>query len=289
MFCQMRNIPLVAFVLTFSSTVHAQFNFFIGDTVEVTNIGKGIIVGGYQKSEFNYGTYKVHLAGEKYCNHHVTDSRYNDLYIKPATNKKPEQKITRDEEPQTKQAGEYAVGDTVLYSQTVIWQKGVIKSYDAAKRRYAIKDVYGDIPCYAVAYQAKVFNNEFFIGTWDFRISSALYSTVEGKKKYTNVSVGAKLYPLTIKKDGTYTWKVTNKKTITGQWKPRSGAPGIVVLKGIDGKDWILYETTEAFATTKSTKDAIRFHHLESSTGYGVATRIGPNKSCVLSGRSFKN
>lgn len=282
------KIPLIIFTLLFSFTIHAQSRFAFGDTVEVTNVGRGIIVGEYQKSEFNYGTYKVHLAGEKYCNNHVTDSRYNELYVKTVpTNRKPEQAITNVRALQQKHAGNYAKGDTVLYSQTAIWQKGLIKNYDAANRRYALWDVYGDVPCYAVAHPATVFNNDFFIGTWDFRISSALYSTVEGNKKYTNVSVGAKLYPLTIKKDGTYTWKVTDKKTIDGKWKPRIGSPGIVVLKGIDGKDWTVYETTEAFATTKNTKDEIRFHHIESSTGYGVGTRIGPNKSCVLSGRKF--
>ena len=97
-----------------------------------------------------------------------------------------------------------------------------------------------------------------------------------------------RLYPLEIKPGGTYAWRVSANKLITGKWIPRKGVPGITILKGIDGLDWTVYETTEAFGTTPDTKDEIGFHNLPANTGYYVATRIGPNRSCVLSGRIFR-
>jgi hypothetical protein len=280
-------LSVYSFLIPFS--VFAQTRFIIGEAVEVTNIGKGIVVGEYRQTEFGYGTYQVHLDGEKYCNNHALDTRYNANYV---TALKKEQVIKNEKKEikktaQTVSTGDFKKGDTVLYSQTAIWSRGVIKSYDAGKRLYTLQDVYVGIPCYAVAKPSKTYNNDFFIGAWDVHVSGANYTTVEKGKVIDNASGGMKLYSLQIKKDGLYTWKVSSSKTINGKWKAREDAPGIVILNGIDGKDWTLYETTEAFAATKNTKDEIRFHHMLTNTGYYLATRIGPNKSCVLSGRTF--
>jgi hypothetical protein len=52
--------------------------------------------------------------------------------------------------------------------------------------------------------------------------------------------------------------------------------------------DWTVYEKTEGYSPTSSTRDEIGFHHLPSHTGYYSAYRIGPNRSCVLAGRTLK-
>ncbi|MDQ3276735.1 MAG: hypothetical protein M3Q06_00305 [Bacteroidota bacterium] len=283
----------LCFIFPFSDA-SGQTGLKVGDSVEVTNIGKGVIVGGFQKSEFNYGTYQVHLDGEKYCNNHSLDTRYNEAYVVPQ--KKPATKTVADEQTKDKNAGkpqreatagEFKVGDTVLYSQTSIWSKGVIKSYDPVNRRYTLQDVYVGIPCYAVAKWGQAYSNNFFIGQWNVYVSGANYTTINDGKVFDNVSGGMKLFPLLINKNGTYAWRVSVGKTLNGRWKPREDAPGIIILNGIDGKDWTVYETTEGFATTKNTKDEIRFHHMPSNTGYYLATRVGANKSCLLTGRTF--
>jgi hypothetical protein len=95
-----------------------------------------------------------------------------------------------------------------------------------------------------------------------------------------------KLPPLEIKADGTYEWTNTDNKVVRGVWVQRKDQPGITLLKALDGKDYTLYEKTEANATSKNTKDEIGLSHLPSSTGF-LATRVGANKSCTLLNRKL--
>lgn len=104
---------------------------------------------------------------------------------------------------------------------------------------------------------------------------------------YTRYGSGMKLPPLEINSDHTYVWRVLPKKTIRGRWISRDGAPGIVLLNGIDGGNWTLYEKTEGFAANSKTRDEIGFHDFGNGAGYYIAYRIGANRSCVLRGRSF--
>jgi hypothetical protein len=128
---------LCIYSLFITLSVHAQSNFKIGDAVEVTNIGKGIIVGEYRQTEFGYGTYQVHLDGEKYCNNHALDTRYNANYVtalkqaKEISNEKKEDKNTNQP---VLGGGNFKIGDTVLYSQTAVWSRGVIKNYNPETR-----------------------------------------------------------------------------------------------------------------------------------------------------------
>ena len=279
---------LAAFIYT--NTLKAQVKFSIGDSVEVTNVGKGIIVSNYQQTEMGYGTYQVHLFGEKYCNSHALDTKYNSNYIsliKKTTPQNEKKEAPKQPAAQTLNTGNFKVGDEVLYTQTSVWQRGIVKGYDPVKRLYTLQDVYVGIPCHSIVKPATTYNNDFFIGTWNVRVSGALFYNEKNNKTEGNISGGTKLYPLVIKKDGTYTWKISATKTITGKWKHREDAPGIVIVKGIDNLDWIVYENTEAFATSKETKDEIRFHHKASGNGHYLATRTGANKSCLLTGRTF--
>lgn len=292
----MKRSLLICLPLFFSLAVLAQPRFRVGDPVEVVNIGKGIIVSGYQQTDFGYGTYQVHMDGERYCNNHVLDTRYAEQHIVARKAPQPEAPApggpARGPEPAVPPgakaaAGAFRQGDTVLYTQTSVWGRGVVKGYDAGKRMYTLQDVYVSIPCHSIAPLKGPYATDFFTGTWDVRVSDALYSNEAGGKKQGNISGGMRLYRLTILPNGTYRWKVAANKTLTGRWIPRAGAPGIVILKGIDGRDWTVYETTEAFATTRTTKDEIRFHHQPTSSGYYVATRVGLNRSCLLAGRKW--
>jgi hypothetical protein len=191
----------------------------------------------------------------------------------------------------------FAVGDRVMYDQLGFLTTksfGTVVSVDPNTRLYTVRDekdpsVKYSYACYQVLSPTEKIDNSFFVGKWDVYVSGALYTTVEKDKVFDNISGGMKLAPLEIKANGTYKWVTEDKKVITGLWKARNGVPGITLLKGIDGLDWTLYENTEEQATTKSTRDEIRFHHIPSQTGYYMAYRIGPNRSCVLAGRSFKN
>lgn len=190
----------------------------------------------------------------------------------------------------------YKIGQRVMYDELgflVTRSYGFVVAYDAQKRLYTIKDeddpsLRYSYPCYNVLAENEEIDNSFFIGKWDVRIRGAITSSDQDNKRTTTVSGGMRLYPLEIKAGGTYAWRVSSNRVITGKWAPRQGVPGITIFKGIDGLDWTVYETTEAFGTTPDTRDEIGFHNLPTNTGYYVATRMGPNRSCVLKGRVFR-
>lgn len=192
-------------------------------------------------------------------------------------------------------AQKFNVGDRVMYDQLgflVSKKFGTVISVDAQKRQYTIRDekdasLRYTYNCYQVVAPAQTFDNSFFIGTWEVHVTGATSTFIKEGDLYRRFSGGMKLPPLVIKTDGTYTWTLPNKKVIQGKWKARDGAPGITLLKALDGLDYTLYEKTEGFATTEKTRDEIGLHHLPSSTGYYMAYRVGANKSCVLAGRTF--
>ncbi|HEV7332052.1 MAG TPA: hypothetical protein VGN63_13535 [Flavisolibacter sp.] len=200
-------------------------------------------------------------------------------------------------EPVNKPAAgqKFKVGDRVMYDDVgflATKSYGTVVSYNASTRLYTIRDEKDpswkySYACYEVLHPGEKINNEFFIGKWEVYVSGAMTSSEKEGKKYTTITGGMKLPPLEIKANGTYTWTVSKNKVIRGTWKHREGLPGITILKGIDGLDWTVYENTEAHAATSKTRDEIRFHHLPSSSGYYMAYRVGPNKSCVLAERKF--
>lgn len=189
----------------------------------------------------------------------------------------------------------FAIGDRVLYDDLGFLATkgyGTVISYDDTKRLYTVRDekdasLKYSYTCYQVLRPNAPINNDFFIGKWEVRIIGATSTFSKDGNQYRRFSGGMQLPPLEIKANGTYTWVLPNKKVINGVWKPRNGVPGITLLKALDGLDYTLYEKTEGFATSKTTRDEIGIHHLPSSTGYYHAYRMGPNKSCVLAGRKF--
>lgn len=188
----------------------------------------------------------------------------------------------------------YKVGDRVLYHNGSFLTEpsyGTIISVDAEKRLYTIKDEKDassryTYPCYGVLAPGETPDNSYFIGKWQVSISGATSTFVKNGDRFRRFSGGMKLKTLDINADGTYTWQ-TDKAPIRGRWTNRGDVPGITILKGLDGLDWTVYQSTEAMAAQEATRDEIRFHHLPSKTGYYMAYRIGANKSCVLAGRNF--
>jgi hypothetical protein len=168
---------------------------------------------------------------------------------------------------------------------------GNVISIDPEKRMYTIRHERDassrqSVPCYSVLASNEKTSNEFFIGKWEIYIPPATYTFIKADYRYRQFSPGMKLPPLEIKADGTYVWSTTDNKVVSGVWTVRKDQPGITLLKGLDGKDYTLYEKTEAHATSKTTKDEIGLSHLPTATGF-LAYRIGENRSCVLAGRKF--
>jgi hypothetical protein len=144
------------------------------------------------------------------------------------------------------------------------------------------------VPCHSVFDPQDKIDNSFFIGKWDVHINGATSTFTRDGDLYRRYSGGMKLAPLEIKADSSYIWQIAPNRTISGSWEKRAdGEPGITLLKGIDGKDWTLYEKTEGYAPSKTTRDEIGFHNIPTSTGHYMAYRIGANQSCVLTRRSF--
>ena len=80
----MRKTFLFPFALCSVGFLHAQNGFKIGDEVEVFSAGEakhGVVVGGYKQTEFGYGTYLIHLEGEKYCNNHTLDGNVKADFV----------------------------------------------------------------------------------------------------------------------------------------------------------------------------------------------------------------
>lgn len=275
--------------------------FRVGEAVEASYAGtwtKAQVVGVDEQG----GRYKIHFEGEKYCNGHVLDTWIARQWVRPAKQapsasgpanaSAPAQAARRGVPVVRGKSGEgmFKAGEQVLYSNTgVLWLEGAtIESYDPEKRTYQLRLPGGSgdiVPCHSVSRRG-VTHHSFFVGQWDVRVSGATSTFEKDGDLYRRFSGGAQVAPLEIKADGTYVWR-SGKKQVRGQWKARDGVPGITLLKAIDGKDWTLYEKTEGYAPTATTRDEIGFHHLPSQSGYYVAYRLGPNKSCVLAGRTF--
>lgn len=272
----------------------ADQTFAVGDVVEFRRWDDTVYEGeiiGVDGKRYNISYQRDGYSTTEWVNEIAVRPSQKTVAAKPGA--KPVQ--AKAEEGKVVPGQQFKIGDQVLYDDlgflaTKHW--GIVTSYNPKTRLYTVRNEKDPSLNYSYACYQVVLPNEqpatdFFIGKWDVRISGAITSSEEGGKRTTTVSGGMKLPPLEIKADGTYTWVYSNKKIIRGRWIPRDGVPGITILKGLDGLDWTVYETTEAFGTTPQTRDEIRFHNLPTQTGYYVAQRIGPNRSCVLTGRTF--
>lgn len=283
--------PIALLAIAIGQTAyHGDLKFKVGDAVEATYLGewkKATVVGVDSEGK----RYKIHFEGETSCNGHALDSFIAREWVRPRAGTAPKGAPTKPKSG-TK-AGSYRAGDLVLYrAGGPKWYSGAtIEAYDAAKRQYRLRlDTGGGdiLPAHSVFRPGDKIDNSFFIGKWVVFVSGSTSTYTQGKEGFRRFSEGMKLPPLEIKADGTYVWRELGGKVIKGKWRGEKTAPGITILKGADGRDWTVYESTEGYAPTRDTKDEIRFHHLPTSSGYYVAQRIGPNRSAVLKGRDFK-
>lgn len=133
-----------------------------------------------------------------------------------------------------------------------------ILEFDEAKGSYLIKSDSDGLKDWVpanklrwscVGSEAKAVSHSFFVGTWTLFLGPTPHHETINSKGYLVVGPGAKVPPLTVRADGTYTWTIDSKTTIRGNWRKmaegelRSGTkpPAILLLKGEDGKDWQLW------------------------------------------------
>ena len=157
--------------------------------------------------------------------------------------------------------GSYKVGDSILYWVPTGWRTGVIKevgvmkpsgkiSVDYSERKYLI-----DPDAYALSndwYEwtgvvkptRQPFWTAWFLGTWQIGEVMAHHNDVkDGVEKDTYYYMDA-TETLKVNANGTYTWKLINKKVKTGKWIPAKDQPGIVLLKAYRDLDWTLRNHT---------------------------------------------
>ena len=261
--------------------------FKVGDLVEATDLGEwknAVVVGPLQTNEFG-STYEIKFEGAKY-----SSGRINAKWVRPRAGAATARTGRPEPNGPARPGPKAAAGEVLYRNGTYIWNKGAkIVSYDERTRQYRLQLASGSgdmVPCHSVAKVGQI-DSSFYIGNWAVFVSGATSTFVRGGDLYRRYSSGMASPPLQIKADGTFTWRADGDRVIQGRWSPREGVPGITIHKGIDGKDWTVYESTEGYAPTAKTMDEIRFHHIPTSTGYYLAKRIGPNKSCVLQNRAF--
>lgn len=151
----------------------------------------------------------------------------------------------------------YKPGENVLISRDKgkTWEPGTIKDVN-------VKFIEEGLPPYLVENKAKTDQRyldpnfittltrqpawtSFFIGDWDLYLPIAATNRVIDRDVYQIISGGDRLPPLRINSDGTFTWVTPNKTMIKGKWRENNHAPGIILMQGEGGADWLVYNTSD--------------------------------------------
>jgi hypothetical protein len=153
------------------------------------------------------------------------------------------------------------VGDSILYWVPTGWRRGVVKevgvtkavgkiSVDYSEKKYLI-----DPDAYAlnddwyewtgvVRLARQSFWTNWFIGTWQIGEVMAHHNDVRNGKETDTYYYMDATETLRVNANGTYIWKLMDKKEKTGKWVPANGQPGIVLLKAYRNFDWTLRNHT---------------------------------------------
>jgi hypothetical protein len=135
-----------------------------------------------------------------------------------------------------------------------------ILAFDETKGSYQVKsdrDGLTDwVPARNLRYScsgadAKPVTDSYFIGSWTLFLGPTAHHEVIDSKGYLVVGPGARVPPLQIHADSTYTWTLDSKTIIRGKWRTmvtselRSGtkAPAILLMNGEGGKNWQVWRT----------------------------------------------
>ena len=86
----------------------------------------------------------------------------------------------------------------------------------------------------------------FFTGDWKLGEMMAVNTRREGAYERNEYSYLAAQEALRVLPNGTYSWRTSDRKTITGKWIPLTDGPGIVLQKGYKGMNWTFINQSNA-------------------------------------------
>ena len=121
--------------------------------------------------------------------------------------------------------------------------------------------------------EAKPVSDSFFTGTWTMFLGPTAHNEVIDSKGYVVVGPGARVPPLVIRADGSYTWTLDSKTIVNGKWRTmaanelRSGtkAPAILLLNAEGGKNWQVWRTG---VNKGNNRDAIGLERMDLGLSY---------------------
>jgi hypothetical protein len=213
-----------------------------------------------------------------------------ESYVRPSKNAASFNRSSTNPAPTS---GKFNFGDRVIYTGGHGFKAGTgeIIAVDPYKREYMVRDsknpvkVLPTFNCYEIIKPNDKSHNDFFIGKWHVFMEAAISTVERSGDLYRRYSTGTYLPPLEIISDGTYVWR-TDKGTIRGRWVAHNEGHGITLLKALDGKDYTLSENTKV-SDVRTPRDQISISFAPTDSMHFGAYRIGENKSCLLTGRTF--
>lgn len=187
--------------------------------------------------------------------------------------------------------GSYAIGDSIMYYVPTGWRRGAIKKLGTIvnKERKFIPDekkYLVDPDAFAlsddwyewsqvVKLTREPFWTSWFIGEWKIGEVGAHNNKIENGKETDTYYYTDATETLRIMANGTYSWKQTNGKTISGRWKPATDGPGVVLIKAYREFDWTIRNYTMPDDLHIRKLEVIRLHpskNVGSITGKRSAT-----------------
>ena len=151
------------------------------------------------------------------------------------------------------QFGRFKAGEIVLHSRDrgKTWERGTVVKADAELQKYLIdneaktvRNYYDGI--YVTTLERQPYWTSFFIGDWNLTLPLTSTERVSSSSDvYIIFAGGERLPPLRINSDGSYIWAINKSSIIRGRWQANENAPGLILLKGDRGDDWILYNTSD--------------------------------------------
>ncbi len=175
--------------------------------------------------------------------------------------------------PSWEKPGRFEIGETVLYSRDrgKTWKRGTvtkIMTLDHVPRLkgvpfYQVDDerkITSDIvdTAFVTTLERQKYWTGFFVGDWNLTLPMAVTERVQGNDIYRVYSGAGRLPPLRVNADGSYAWTLDKNTVIRGSWKANENGPGLILLKGNRGDDWILYSTSEASERESFKTDTVR-------------------------------
>jgi hypothetical protein len=159
--------------------------------------------------------------------------------------------------------GTYRVGDRAQFWTPTGWLPGTVTDVGNAagdgtfrstvyERKYRVSDdrFSGDGDWYdwglVAGLDREPWWTSHFAGDWELGETMAVNTRAEGRTETTEVSYGVASETLQIGSDGRYVWRGRERRPVRGRWDSAEGAPGIILRAGPGGRDWTLFNQTNA-------------------------------------------